>query len=180
MIGNEYRTIERFPHYRFGSDGSVWRCRNNRFVETHVWVVVKSRLDRYGYLHCHIRPNRHSKQLDIGVHRLICEAFHGPCPSGLECAHWNGTKTDNRPSNLRWDTRTGNQKDKDRHGTKVFGERVGTARLCTSDVRLLRKLLGLGLSISDARKLFGVATGTVVNVKHRKYWKHVSDQEDAA
>lgn len=39
------------------------------------------------------------------VHRLICEAFHGICPSDKEVVdHINRVKDDNRPENLRWVT----------------------------------------------------------------------------
>ncbi len=34
------------------------------------------------------------------LHRLICEAFHGPCPEGQECRHLDGDPSNNRPENL--------------------------------------------------------------------------------
>lgn len=41
------------------------------------------------------------------VHQLLCEAFHGPAPTGLDYVlHRNEDALDNRPSNLFW----GNQK----------------------------------------------------------------------
>jgi len=51
------------------------------------------------------------------VHRLVLEAFVGPCPQGLEACHNNGNRYDNRLENLRWDTASNNQRDKRRHGT---------------------------------------------------------------
>lgn len=51
------------------------------------------------------------------VHRLVLEAFSGPPPPGCECCHNNGDSTDNRIKNLRWDTRSGNNFDRVRHGT---------------------------------------------------------------
>ncbi|HEY6965850.1 MAG TPA: HNH endonuclease signature motif containing protein [Burkholderiales bacterium] len=53
-----------------------------------------------------------------GVHRLVCLAFHGaPTFENAEAAHRNGIKIDNRPENLRWLTRTENEREKMQHGT---------------------------------------------------------------
>lgn len=51
------------------------------------------------------------------VHRLVLVTFVGPCPHGMESCHNNGTRSDNRLINLRWDTMSGNMFDKKRHGT---------------------------------------------------------------
>lgn len=53
----------------------------------------------------------------VGVHRLVLLAFVGPCPEGMEACHINGDPADNRVENLRWDTRSENQRDRVRHGT---------------------------------------------------------------
>lgn len=52
------------------------------------------------------------------VHRLVCEAFHGPAPEAtMDVAHNNGNRTDNRAENLRWATRAENIADQRKHGT---------------------------------------------------------------
>lgn len=51
------------------------------------------------------------------VHRLVLEAFEGPCPEGMEGAHNNGIPTDNRLVNLRYCTHQKNNDDKNIHGT---------------------------------------------------------------
>ncbi|WP_396897297.1 NUMOD4 motif-containing HNH endonuclease [Mycolicibacterium fortuitum] len=51
------------------------------------------------------------------VHRLVLETFVGPCPAGMEACHNNGDRFDNRLENLRWDTRSNNNLDKNKHGT---------------------------------------------------------------
>lgn len=50
------------------------------------------------------------------IHRLVLEAFIGPCPDGMEACHNNGNPADNRLSNLRWDTKSANAFDRTRHG----------------------------------------------------------------
>ena len=50
------------------------------------------------------------------VHRIVLEAFVGPCPPGMEACHGVGGQLDNRLSNLRWDTLSQNGLDTVRHG----------------------------------------------------------------
>lgn len=45
------------------------------------------------------------------VSRLVCEAFHGSCPEGMECLHINGDKSDNRAENLKWGTHLENMNE---------------------------------------------------------------------
>lgn len=51
------------------------------------------------------------RSLTKTVHSLVAAAFHGPRPEGLDIAHGNCVKTDNRPSNLRYATRSDNLLD---------------------------------------------------------------------
>jgi hypothetical protein len=46
------------------------------------------------------------------IHRLMAEAFLGPCPQGMEACHENDIPHDNRISNIRWDTHKGNCSDR--------------------------------------------------------------------
>lgn len=50
------------------------------------------------------------------VHRLVAEAFLGPCPDGMEVCHRNGDRYDNRAENLRYGTHSSNQLDQAEHG----------------------------------------------------------------
>lgn len=66
------------------------------------------------------RRQVHLKRPDRGrtyrVHRLVLEAFVGPCPDGLEACHWDDDPANNHLSNLRWDTSVANKRDMDRNG----------------------------------------------------------------
>lgn len=60
---------------------------------------------------------RNGKSVKKLVHRLVLEAFTGPCPDGMEGCHNDGDRANSRLVNLRWDDRSGNNLDKREHGT---------------------------------------------------------------
>lgn len=57
---------------------------------------------------------------NVYVHRVVLEAFVGPCPDGMEACHLDDDPTNNHLSNLRWDTRSGNLRDRYRNGCVHF------------------------------------------------------------
>ena len=52
------------------------------------------------------------------VHELVLIAFVGPRPPKHDCRHLNGNPADNRLENLCWGTRSENNIDAVRHGTR--------------------------------------------------------------
>lgn len=98
------------------------------------------------------------------VHRLVLEAFVGPCPEGMEACHNNGKREDNRRANLRWGTRSSNQADKRLHGTHQDGERSHRAKLTTRQVIAARKRYVPGDPIDGCSAMareFGVSDTTI-------------------
>lgn len=61
-------------------------------------------------------------------HRVVLEAWVGPCPAGCEACHNDGDGTNNNVSNLRWGTRSSNARDRITHGTHVSGNAVRVVR----------------------------------------------------
>ena len=53
-----------------------------------------------------IYTRKHHKTLKVA--RLVCEAFHGPAPEGLNCLHIDENSTNNTPDNLKWGTQKEN------------------------------------------------------------------------
>ena len=59
--------------------------------------------EKNGYMMVVLRSG--GKQKAFGVHRLVCDAFHGAPPSAKhQPDHINGNRSDNRPANLEWVT----------------------------------------------------------------------------
>lgn len=105
------------------------------------------------------------------VHRLVLDAFVGPCPDGMEACHHNGVRTDARLANLRWDTRKGNRADAVRHGTLTRGERHPFAKLTEANVRDIRASKA---ATRDLAALYGVSLGSIADIRARRRWKHVA------
>lgn len=61
------------------------------------------------------------------VHSIVALAFHGPRPAGLDIAHGDNDKQNNRPENLRYATRVENMRDSYRQAH--FGAEVYPWRL---------------------------------------------------
>jgi len=75
-----------------------------------------------------VKLYRDGEGTPYGVHRLVIAAFIGPCPAGMEVCHDNGDATDNRLSNLRYDTRAANIRDSVRHGTNHWANKTHCPR----------------------------------------------------
>jgi len=70
---------------------------------------------------------------------------------------------------LRWATKKENEADKLLHGTILYGERNGSARLDKDSVRLIRQLAGVKKQRELAEQ-FGVAQTTISFVLREKTW----------
>ena len=81
--------------------------------------------------HLRVSPSKDNVPELRAVHRLVLEAFIGPCPDGMECCHRDDNKLNNNLSNLRWDTHRANLEDYARNfGFSPFltGARVSFCR----------------------------------------------------
>lgn len=84
------------------------------------------------------------------VHRLVLEAFVGPCPEGQEGCHGPGGPSDNRLENIRWDTREENARDIVRHGHHWQANKTH----CPSNHRLAHPNL---ITVNGPRKCWSCA-----------------------
>lgn len=88
-------------------------------------MMVPSSSSRYGHRTVCL-TDWEGNQKTHWVHRLVLEAFVGPCPEGMEACH--GPDRDpgnNRLDNLKWGTMQDQEKDREAHGTRLRGERHG-------------------------------------------------------
>lgn len=133
-------------------------------------ILKQSKTGRYGHLKITIGVD--GKEYSVGVHRLACLAFHGDCPPGMEACHDNGIGSDNRPSNLRWDTHANNNADRVRHGTYRLGEKHHMAKLTEEQALAIRN--GSAHYTEDA-KTYSINESHAHAIKSGRAWRHLAN-----
>lgn len=167
----EFRELGRYVGYRFGDDGSVWsRWVRSRIGET--WKRLKGRPNDKGYLRVQIKNSETGGIDEWYVHRLVMEAFRGPCPKGIEVRHTDDNdRSNNRLSNLGYATHATNIRDKFRHGTQPFGENNVASKLDWTKVRLVRRAKRRGVTSALLSRHLGVTTGLISQIVRYKIWQ---------
>ena len=105
--------IPTFSNYCVDMRGNVERISDAPVASMN--RKLKVRVDKDGYLRANIYGDN-GKQRSVGVHRLVCLAFHGvPTPPNDSALHRDGDRTNNHPSNLYWGTPKDNANDRSFH-----------------------------------------------------------------
>lgn len=188
-VSEEWRSVPGFDNYRVSDAGRVVTAKG-RSMRLHA--------TRGGYLCVSLyREGRYSHRL---AHRLVLEAFVGPCPEGFETRHLNGVRTDNRLANLAWGTSGENATDRERHGTTARGvrcgahmmperravgsrngkhtmpertargERVNTAKLTAEQALEIRAASG---KVRDIAARYGISKSMVSYIRRGESWRHL-------
>jgi len=135
--------------------------------------VIAQRLDRSWYL-CVSLSLPGQGQKTYRVHKLVADAFLGPCPEGQEVRHGPAGKWDNSVGNICYGTRKENVADTVRDGTAVVGSKHFRAKLTEDIVRECRKRFAEGnVTQADLAREFGVTPTAMYRAIRGKKWKHV-------
>lgn len=133
-------------YYEVSDRGRVRRAKPG--PGTHAGRMCKPRLDRYGY---------HKVTLCVGtgrvtakVHRIVAEAFLGPCPDGMQVNHIDANKLNNTPSNLEYLTAQDNMKH-------AFDAGLIRHRIPGATVDEIRTLRSQGMAYVNISKQTGVS-----------------------
>lgn len=157
-----------FPRYEASSLGRI-RSLFFRGIKRDTPFIMKQGINIHGrYM---VRVYLFGKSFNRSVHSLVCEAFNGKRPTGMQCAHGNGIRTDNRCTNLRWATGSENQHDRKLHGTACLGSRNARSTLCEKNVIEIRKLISIGLGDIEISKRFPVTRSAIASIRNGVSWK---------
>lgn len=162
--------------YAAGEDGSIWSCvklGGQVRVLTRSWrKLASSPLN--GYPNITIRQPDTGKYRPFPVHLMVAEAWHGPCPAGLECRHKNDVRTDNRETNLVWGTHSENMLDRGINGDPTFrGNDHPQAILTETIVLELRRLVREGATVKHAASACGVEIECAYGAVRGRSWSHL-------
>lgn len=163
-----WKQIPSFPDYEASSVGIIRRISDMLTLSMHVNRRYKT-----------VRVKNSQGITTRGIHRLVCEAFHGKRPSSIhQAAHWDGVRDNNTPDNLRWATPLENNRDKIRHGTNrggaLPGEKNYKAKL-TKDQAL--EIFNFSGRRKDISAKYGVSLITISDIWRKKSWKHLHTEK---
>lgn len=170
-----WKAIEGFEGYEISDKGNVrsWRSKNVRGLAKVPSLLKSSSISGKPYLRVSLYKS--GKPQIFRLHRLVLEAFVGPCPKGMEGCHNDGDPTNNCLGNLRWGTPVENMQDQYEHCTRIVGERVGIAVLTFGQVEEIKRRLedgkhGIGRQLACE---YGVRDGVISAIKSGKTWRHI-------
>lgn len=172
VTGVQRRVLPQYPDYDISNLGEIRRIAPVRSLRK-VPYALKNTSDGPYFRVGLVLPT--GKVQHALVHRLVCEAFHGPAPTDRpNVAHWDGDGTNNAAGNLRWASQSENLKDRDPHGTDPRGERGPNAKLTLDQVHSIRlRFTGkVGEQTTFAREL-GVTVATINHIVRGKTWRNL-------
>jgi hypothetical protein len=173
ITGVEIRHIKDWPGYAVSDDGRVFSCKikggKGTFLDD--WIPRKivfsgGHNSRYPTV---VFSKSGTRKKRFYIHRLILEAFVGPCPKGLECCHENDNPSENQLNKLRWDTNKNNRSDMIKNQRSTRGTKHWGTILNENSVREIRQLAGT-MTLDEIGKRFGVSKSNVHVIVHRKSW----------
>lgn len=164
----EWRAVAGYPKYEVSNLGRVRSLFFRDKRRAHPYVLAQTKNPLHGYMMVSLGAAKKTS-----VHALVCGAFSGPCPTGHECAHDDGVRSNNRADNLAWKTQAQNRDDKLRHGTWANGERIAQHKLTAKQVIEIRGRDPATFNMHHVAVEFGVSVPTIHRVWHRHTWRHL-------
>jgi hypothetical protein len=165
-----------WPGYEVSDWGQVrsYRMRGGRTRKGHMIALTPMIIggyvkERTGHLEvCLYRTiDGVKKKWRTGIHVLVLTVFKEPCPPGLQCCHGDSDPTNNRLSNLRWDTPVNNKLD-------MLWCENGQFKLSNNDVLAIWGRLLAGEKDYRIAKDYGVTNPIIGGIRKGDYWTHVT------
>jgi hypothetical protein len=117
------------------------------------------------------RKVKKGTQKSFTVHSLVARAFLGERPEGNQVRHLDGSRTNNNINNLCYGTGKENQKDRQRHGTAMAGEKHP---MCKINNKIAKEIKTMLLKNKPAKRIseeYNISKYIVYDIKRNKTWK---------
>ena len=155
-----WKKIPGWERYSVSDQGRVRNDKTGRILK----AVKKKTNGRHN-----VNLYRDGEREQLLVYRLVLMAFVGPCPEGMEACHNDGNRLNNRLENIRWDSRSNNQRDKLAHGTHNRGTRHSMVKLTEAQAYEI-KFGEIPGTLAEGGALFGVSFSSVSNIRTGRKW----------
>lgn len=180
-----WRTILGFPMYEVSNLGRVRSWSGSHPHRRTCPRILKPGRSGYRRMYLTVSLCGPDARAPKYVHRLVLEAFVGPCPEGMQCRHLDNNPANNRVENLAWGTPLENGADRvlagttargDKHWSRLRperrcrGDRHGRRKLSAPDVETVRAWLSSGVKRSEAARRMGVSYSAIRNIENGTTW----------
>lgn len=174
-----WREVPSAPTYEVSTLGRVRRSAG-------VWSHGRPRMIKgcvfdtgYRYIQTTVGASSGAKRA-MAVHRMVCEAFHGPAPATNSVArHLDGDRANNSAANLAWGSPKENAADRRLHGRDRLGvDHHGAKLIDEHEVLAIFVLRRRGLTGEEIAEVFGLNRSSVNRVLARTAWGHVAVPAD--
>ena len=162
---------KRYDVSNYGRVRSYIKRGSNKVVKTPQTTMIGG-LHTSGYRTVLLRDG--NKKYNKYVHRLVLFAFVGKCPDGMESCHKDNIKTNNKSTNLEWNTHRANIMEYGGHPViGAGGESNHQSKLTVGDVRIIRERADNGETHTEIAKDYPVQRRNITRIINRKRWAHV-------
>jgi hypothetical protein len=167
----EWKVIIEFPDYVISSSGRVKRLIKGQGSRARPNLILKGYINGAGRRQVELWEKSNRKKLL--VHKLVMEAFIGPCPVGMEINHLDRNPLNNFLSNLEYCTPKQNTRHAMENGGGSYfprGEGNPKSKLTSEDVIEIRNLISEGYSHRCISSLFNVSLGAISEISKKRNW----------
>lgn len=172
VVGEVWRSVVGFEKlYVVSSHGRV-AALHGAHGEPAFHILKPGTITSRGTLNCVLTKN--GARFNRRMHRLVLDAFVGPCPAGFMGLHKNDIGSDNRCENLYWGTHADNMRDRAVNRRTARGVRTASSKLTDERVRALREEHAAGVSAGQLAKRVKLSKSAVCRLINRQTWGHVS------
>ena len=157
-----WRAVPNFPGYEVSDHGRVRSYKYTVSKGPYVLTIATSYFGRN-----RVQLNRGDWKYQRYIHRLVLEAFRGPCPPGHETHHLDNDPSNNHLSNLVYLTHADHMA---RHAGSTF---EGSSHFSREVVLEIRRLRQQGWSLKRLADRFNRTIPTISNISRGLSYAHI-------